>query len=71
MTRLDKLVEREEAAIYRDLEDGLFTQAHSQRLAALCRLSPAPNQSAKDVSMIGFFITCGVLFAIIAACWNA
>jgi hypothetical protein len=42
-----------------------------QRLAALCRLSPAPNQSAKDVSMIGFFIVCGVLFAIIAACWNA
>ena len=34
-------------------------------------LRTAPNQSAKDVSMIGFFIVCGVLFAIIAACWNA
>ena len=30
MTRLDELIEREESAIYRDLEDGLITQAQAQ-----------------------------------------
>jgi hypothetical protein len=30
MTRLDELIEREESAIYRDLEEGLLTQAEAQ-----------------------------------------
>lgn len=30
MTRLDEMIEREEAAIYRDLEEGLITQAEAQ-----------------------------------------
>jgi hypothetical protein len=30
MTRLDELIEREEAAIYRDLEEGLLTQGEAQ-----------------------------------------
>lgn len=30
MTRLDELIEREEAAIHRDLADGLLTQAEAQ-----------------------------------------
>lgn len=30
MTRLDEMIEREEAAIYRDVEEGLMTQAEAQ-----------------------------------------
>lgn len=30
MTRLDEMIEREETAIYRDLEEGLMTQAEAQ-----------------------------------------
>lgn len=30
MTRLDEMIEREESAIYRDLEEGPITQAEAQ-----------------------------------------
>ncbi len=30
MTRLDEMIEREESAIYRDLQEGLITQAEAQ-----------------------------------------